>query len=402
MRYVLVICLTGLALLVSRGDARAQCVEQGPFQNNTGLGQVACPCFIVGEQAGAVLTVPANEYPIEILKIGVGWGSQFGGNFPQIEQALHVYLGGLPNPGVPIFSLVGPQLADGVINEFNIEPIPGAVIIPSGPFTITLEFLNQNAGNSFAPSVVHDGNGCQAGKNVVFVIPGGWADACLLGVTGDWVFYVKYRSLKGIAAVAPSLVAFSGAPVNQTTCDTVYVRNDGCDTLVVEGINGCSTLPFSVDTTMTAHSILPGDSTAIVVCVTPTGAGADSCTITVVSNAANGNQEITVTRDNTATGIGAPQLESAMSPVTIVPNPFNPSTRVRFVLPEALPVTADVFDARGRHVRTLARGRLMGPGESELQWNGMNDSGQPVSSGVYLVRVSTRIGVRVSRAVLLK
>ncbi len=52
MRYVLVICLTGLALLVSGGDARAQCVEQGPFQNNTGLGQVACPCFVVGEQAG--------------------------------------------------------------------------------------------------------------------------------------------------------------------------------------------------------------------------------------------------------------------------------------------------------------------------------------------------------------
>ena len=402
LRCSAVLLSLSLALIVSRSNALAQCVELGPFQNHTGAGQVSCACFVPGEQAGAVLNVPANEYPIEILKIGVGWASQFGGSPATIEQALHVYLGGLPNPGVPIFSLLGPQLNDGFVNEFNIEPLPGAVIIPSGPFTVTLEFLNQNAGDPFAGTVVHDGNGCQPGKNVVFAIPGGWSDACPLGVTGDWVFHVKYRSLKAVASAAPSPVAFSGVTGNQTTCDTVYVRNDGCDDLLVDGINGCTTAPFSIDTTMTAHSIPPGDSTAIVVCVTPTNSAADSCTITVVSNAANGDQQIAVTLANTVTGIGAPQLENAMGPLTIVPNPFNPSTTVRFVLPQALPVTADVFDIGGRHVRTLARDRLLGAGANELQWNGLNANGQPVSSGVYLVRVSTRLGIRVSRAVLLK
>ncbi|UCH82578.1 MAG: hypothetical protein JSW50_08810, partial [Candidatus Latescibacterota bacterium] len=63
-----------------------------------------------------------------------------------------------------------------------------------GPFTVTLEFLNQNANDPFAPSMVHDGNGCQGGTNVVFAIPGGWADACLLGVTGDWVISVYYET----------------------------------------------------------------------------------------------------------------------------------------------------------------------------------------------------------------
>ncbi|MCK4774049.1 MAG: T9SS type A sorting domain-containing protein, partial [Candidatus Krumholzibacteria bacterium] len=119
--------------------------------------------------------------------------SQFGGNPAQIEQAIHVYAGGLPNPGSPVFTLLGPQLIDGVINEFNVEPLPGEVSVGSGPFTITLEFLNNNSGDPFAPTVVHDGNGCQAGKNVVFAVPGGWFDACVLGVTGDWVFYVVYR-----------------------------------------------------------------------------------------------------------------------------------------------------------------------------------------------------------------
>ena len=88
---------------------------------------------------------------------------------------------------------VSPVLTDGFINQFDIEPIPGNKIINSGPFTVSLEFLNNNAGMFFSPSVVHDGNGCQSGKNLVFAIPGGWQNACALGVTGDWRIAVQYR-----------------------------------------------------------------------------------------------------------------------------------------------------------------------------------------------------------------
>ncbi len=178
-------------------SAFAQCTELGPLQNFTGAGQVVCPCFVVGEEAGAVLNAPAGDYPIKILRIGVGWGSQFGGQPDQLEQAIHIYPNGLPNPGVPIYSLLDPVLSDGFINEFDISA--ANVMVNSGPFTVTLEFLNQNAGNIFAPSVVHDGNGCIPGKNVVFAIPGGWNDACLLGVTGDWVFYVDYETCPTVA-----------------------------------------------------------------------------------------------------------------------------------------------------------------------------------------------------------
>ncbi|UCG52226.1 MAG: T9SS type A sorting domain-containing protein [Candidatus Latescibacterota bacterium] len=154
---------------------------------------MVCPCFVPGEEAGAVLDAPADHYPLEILRVGIGWGSQFGGSPQSLEQAIKIYAAGLPNPGAPIFTLPGPQLTDGVINEFDLEPLPDEIAIDSGPFTVTLEFLNSNAGDPFAPSVVHDGNGCQGGKNVVYAVPGGWNDACLLGVTGDWVFYVIYR-----------------------------------------------------------------------------------------------------------------------------------------------------------------------------------------------------------------
>lgn len=188
--------------------AHADCPEEAPLQNYTGGGTVVCPCFVAGEQAGAVLTAPTEHYPIEILRVGIGWGSQYGGTPQSLEQAIHIYDAGLPNPGTPIFTQLGPVLTDGVINEFDFEPIPGEIVIDSGPFTVTLEFANDNSGNIFAPSMVHDGNGCQSGKNAVYVLPGGtWYDACVLGVTGDWIVYAIYRQVDCGAGIDEELIA---------------------------------------------------------------------------------------------------------------------------------------------------------------------------------------------------
>ncbi len=140
-----------------------------------------------------MLNLPPGDFPIEILRVGIGWGSQFGGSPNVLEEAIRIYGAGLPNPGTPIFSLDGPQLTDGVVNEFNLEPLPGEIIVNSGPFTVALEFQNSNAGDPFSPTVVHDGNGCQVGKNVIYAVPGGWLDACMAGVSGDWIFYVVWR-----------------------------------------------------------------------------------------------------------------------------------------------------------------------------------------------------------------
>lgn len=383
---------------VARG-AHAQCAET-QFQNYTGGGQAACPCFVMGEQAGAVFTLPAAVYPIEILKVGIGWGSQFGGTGQSLQQAIHIYAAGLPNPGAPIFTLEGPQLTDGAINEFNLAPIPGDIVIASGAFTVTLEFATDNAGDFFAPSVVHDGNGCQAGKNVVFAIPGGWQSACALGVSGDWVFYVKYRSLKVTAAAGPPQVTFSNAPGNQTTCTTVNIQNTGCSTLVINGISGCGTAPFSVDTTLTSHSIAPGASTPISVCVTPTTPNNGNCSISVVSNASNSPTTIAVTLDG-VTAVGSPPLDR-YDIVGVVPNPFNPQTSIRFSLPHELAVTAEVWSVDGSRVSTLLKNDTRTAGENEVRWDGRNANGERVASGVYLFRLTSALGARTTRLVLLE
>lgn len=197
-----------VAIIVSPvPGAHAQCPE-ATVNNFTGPGTVTCPCFIPDEQAGAVFTLPLDLFPIEVIRVGFTWGSQFGGAPSSLEEAIHIYEGGLPDPGTPVSTLLGPVLNDGFINEFDLEAFLATAVINAPPFTVALEFLNSNAGNPFAPSVVHDGNGCQPGKNVVFAIPGGWNDACVLGVTGDWVIYAVYREVNcGTAVGEERLVA---------------------------------------------------------------------------------------------------------------------------------------------------------------------------------------------------
>ncbi|NIM19177.1 MAG: hypothetical protein GTO51_02215 [Candidatus Latescibacteria bacterium] len=86
----------------------------------------------------------------------------------------------------------------------------------------------------------------------------------------------------------------------------------------------------------------------------------------------------------------------------IVPNPFNPETTIRFTLPERLAVTGEVWSVSGERIRVLARDRYFDAGVNDLRWNGKNDQGETVASGVYFVRLKTRLGAQTARAVLLK
>lgn len=209
-RWILAVAFLS-ALVAAPARVGAVCDEEPPLANYTGGGTTICPCFVAGEEAGAVLTAPAGDYPIEILRVGIGWASQLGGAPQQLEGAVHIYGAGLPNPGTPIFSLPGPLMTDGFINQFNLEPLSGEIIVNSGAFTVTLEFLNENANQQFAPSMIHDGNGCQGGKNVVFAIPGGWFNACALGISGDWIVFAVYRPVNCPTSVGEVIAATPAA-----------------------------------------------------------------------------------------------------------------------------------------------------------------------------------------------
>jgi hypothetical protein len=91
---------------------------------------------------------------------------------------------------------------------------------------------------------------------------------------------------------------------------------------------------------------------------------------------------------------GATGVEEGAAPVLSfaleqnVPNPFNPVTAIRFALPAESEVRLDVFDVAGRLVRTLAGGRLAA-GEHAITWDGRDERGRRVASGIYLYRLAT-------------
>ena len=83
------------------------------------------------------------------------------------------------------------------------------------------------------------------------------------------------------------------------------------------------------------------------------------------------------------------------------PNPFNPTTTIRYALPEAAPVTLKVYDVMGREVATLVNG-TQAAGRYTASWNARNASGQRVSSGIYFYTIEAGTFQQTRQMVLLK
>jgi flagellar hook assembly protein FlgD len=64
-----------------------------------------------------------------------------------------------------------------------------------------------------------------------------------------------------------------------------------------------------------------------------------------------------------------------------MPNPFNPTTTIRFDLPRAVDVNLSIYSVSGEHVATLVDERLEAGGK-EVRWDERNDRGKPVPSGI--------------------
>ena len=70
------------------------------------------------------------------------------------------------------------------------------------------------------------------------------------------------------------------------------------------------------------------------------------------------------------------------------PNPANPSALIPYELPEAGEVSLVVYNALGQPVRVLVQG-FQPAGDYKATWRGRDDYGRPVSSGVYLYRLTS-------------
>ena len=123
----------------------------------------------------------------------------------------------------------------------------------------------------------------------------------------------------------------------------------------------------------------------------------DSFTVATSSPCLPENNECSILMGAYGVGCSLTESGSAPPPVSVQllanhPNPFNPSTIIPFVLDSSAIVSLSVHDVTGRLIDTLLREQELQAGRWEHPWDGMDDDGNAMPSGVYFYRLKTPDG----------
>jgi len=128
------------------------------------------------------------------------------------------------------------------------------------------------------------------------------------------------------------------------------------------------------------------------------GVGAHVCSLTVADS--SGHYDIDVIEVAVVASLDS-ELQTSTPTLGAHPNPFNIGTQVFFELTERERVSLEIFDLKGRLVRSLEEGTF-DTGRHESFWNARNNVGRVVSSGPYFVRMRAGDRTEVSKILLLK
>ena len=94
-------------------------------------------------------------------------------------------------------------------------------------------------------------------------------------------------------------------------------------------------------------------------------------------------------------------LPTAFSVKNNYPNPFNPNTQIEFTIPELRATKVEIYNCRGQVVRTLFD-RSVESGVYTVIWDGSDDAGHELPSGLYVTRVQSGYQSDVVKMLLLK
>jgi DNA-binding beta-propeller fold protein YncE len=130
--------------------------------------------------------------------------------------------------------------------------------------------------------------------------------------------------------------------------------------------------------------------------------GEFSLTVTARSTYDEGGSDSIQLTVHTEGGSGS-ALPDRLTLLGNAPNPFNPATTIRFLVPQgpAMTLSMKIYDARGRLVRAYSRGQVE-PGLQEIEWDGRRHDGSAAGSGLYLYRVKLGQEMQTGKMVLVK
>ena len=110
-----------------------------------------------------------------------------------------------------------------------------------------------------------------------------------------------------------------------------------------------------------------------------------------------------ITRLDVPTGILEPiaEIPTEFGLDQNYPNPFNPTTTIKYALKENVQVTLKVYNMLGQEVRTLVNG-WQEAGYKQVVWDGLNNNGSPVASGIYIYQIQAGDFVKAYKMILMK
>ena len=221
--------------------------------------------------------------------------------------------------------------------------------------------------------------------------------------TDDWFVDNVYLGLPAPAiAASEDTVRFDTTLVGNSSIASLSITNSGLDDLTVSDVISTNATVFSVDTT--SFTLSPGSSLAVNVTFTPNQSGLLTGSLQFVSN-----DPVTDTLTIYLEGVGSTVSSSPVSEFLPreffvspnYPNPFNPVTTIKYDLPIASNVELVLYSLLGGRVRTLLTG-VQPAGFHEVQWDGKNDAGIPVTSGMYIYQFIAGDYRMVRKMILLK
>jgi len=187
-----------------------------------------------------------------------------------------------------------------------------------------------------------------------------------------------------VITAADSLV-FDTIAVNTQDSRMFYIFNQGNASLVVHNVVSTNSF-FTVDST--AFSIPANDSTDVIVTFAPTTVGLHSGWLNFISNDPNTDTLRVYVEGFADPGVGIAGDQALPQHFAVsrnYPNPFNPSTTISYQLPRMAEVSLIIYNVLGQRVRTLVQGQKS-TGYYQAVWDGRNDAGLTVGSGIYIYR----------------
>lgn len=398
-------------------------LDDGTFQLTvTATGYVA-------QTISNIVNVWGVEHVVDVQLEPVPTGVVFGTVTNQQGQPLDAVIQAATSPGGEVVASVNALASEGgvytldvyygsyTITASAVDYFPGSQQVEVSASPQELDFVLGGAVVSYPVSEDFETSSGVFGSVWVLFSPGYNSDQCLKSSAGNYphnaTLLATMTSGISFAEVSDPVVSFQARWAIETTWDAVFfeISTNGGTQWTALAVPGRTRLASGQGAQVPAGTpCFDGTQSSWVSCSVDLAAYVGQPDVRfrfrLASDGSNAGAgfylDDFVVQVLTAGGsVPVDSVPPLLAGVTAYPNPFNPRTTIHFANPQAGAVKIVVYDVQGRLVRSLLQDDLP-RGEHTVEWDGLNEAGEPAGSGVYVARMETRSGTAGAKLTLVR